>query len=65
MNTSHSLGHGLHDLRQRLDARRHAVELTAAVVGDDHPGRAVLDREAGVLSGQHPLDQHGQAGTSR
>ena len=34
-----------------------AVELAAAVVGDDDAGGAVLDRERRVLGGQHALDQ--------
>ena len=34
-----------------------AVELAAAVVGDDDAGGAVLDRQLGVLGGEQALDQ--------
>ena len=48
------------DLGQDVERRRHAVELAPTVIGDDDARRAVLDREARVLGGQHPLDQHRQ-----
>ena len=51
----------LHHLRQRVDRRRHAVELPPAVVRDDDPRRAVLAREARVLARQHTLHEHRQA----
>ena len=52
----------LDDLGQRVDRRRDAVELPAAVVRDDDPGGAVLARELRVLGRQHALDEQRQAG---
>ena len=51
----------LDDLRQRVGGGEGAVELAAAVVGDDDPGGAVLDRQLGVLGGQQALDEDRQA----
>ena len=39
----------LDDLRQGVEGRRDAVELSPAVVGDDDPRGAVLAGERGVL----------------
>ena len=44
---------GLDDLRERVEARGHAVELAAAVVRDDDPRGAVLAGEHGVLRREH------------
>ncbi len=44
------------DLRQRVGGGQAAVELAAAVVGDDDAGGAVLDRQLGVLGGEQALD---------
>ena len=46
----------LGDGRQRTGRRRHRVELTTAVVGDDHAVDADLDGAAGVLGVKHALD---------
>jgi len=35
-------------MRQRLDRRRRGVEVARAMVRDDDPGDAVLDRQRGV-----------------
>ena len=50
-------------LGQGVGGGAHAVELAAAVVGDDDARRPVLDRERRVLGGQHPLDEDRQART--
>src|SRR6185437_1253135 len=55
-------GDRLDDLRQRFGGGHGPVELAAAVVGDDDPGDAVLDREGGVLGGEHALDEERHAG---
>src|SRR5204862_4706259 len=41
--------HGLDDFLQRIEARRDSVELTAAVIRDDHGRGAVLAGEPCVL----------------
>ena len=53
-------GDRVDDLRQGVGGGRRAVELAAAVVGDDDAGGAVLDRERRVLGGQDALDQDRQ-----
>ena len=58
-------GDGVDHLGQRVGGREAAVELAAAVVGDDDPGGAVLDRERRVLAGQDALDQDRNAGLGR
>ena len=50
----------LDHLGQQLERGRDAVELAPAVVGDDDPGGAVLDRQPRVLARLHALEQHGQ-----
>ena len=50
----------LDHLGDDVERRRHAVELAAAVVRDDHRCRAVLGREQGVLRGQQSLDHQRQ-----
>ena len=52
----------LDDLGQRVDRRRDAVELPAAVVRDDDRRRAVLAREPRVLGREHALDEDRQPG---
>src|SRR5215217_6809428 len=49
------------NLLERVDRRRHAIELPSAVVGDDDGVDAVLEREPGVLGGQDPLEHERQA----
>ena len=51
---------GLDDLRQRVDRRRHAVELTPAVIGHDDGRRAVLDGEPRIFARQHALEHDRQ-----
>ena len=51
----------LDHLRQGVGAGQNAIELTAAVVGDDDAGGAVLDGERRVLGAQHALDHQRQA----
>ena len=46
--------------RQRLDRRGRAVDLAAAVVGDDDPVDALVDRAAGVVGVQDALEQDRQ-----
>src|SRR5262249_53911986 len=48
------------NLGQRLDSRRHAVELTATVIGDDDPRGAVCDSQPGIRGGKDALDENGQ-----
>ena len=55
-------GDGVDHLGQGIGGREAAVELAPAVVGDDDPGGAVLDRESPVLAGQDALDQDRNAG---
>ena len=55
----------LDHLGQRVDRRRDAVELAAAVVRDDDRGGAVLAREPRVLGGERPLQDDGQTGERR
>ena len=50
-------GDGVDHRRQRADRGEGAVQLAAAVVGDDHAVDAVPDGRAGVLGVEHALDQ--------
>ena len=58
-------GDRLDDLGQRVERRRDPVELPAAVIRDDDPGRAVLDREQRVLARQQPLQHDRQLRLAR
>src|SRR5690606_257599 len=52
---------GLHHLRQHLDGARRGVELTAAVVGDDDGGGAVLEGKTRIFAGHDALYDDRQA----
>src|SRR5260370_27883262 len=54
----HLTVHGGRDFGQGAERRRSAVQLPPAVVRDDDGSRAAVDRAAGVLAGQDPLDPH-------
>ena len=55
----------LDDLGQHVERGRDAVELAAAVVGDDDAGGAVLGGEPRVLGGVDALHDHRQRATRR
>lgn len=54
--------HGGDDLGQRVQRRYHAVELAAAVGGDDQPRHPEIGRPPGVLRGEYALEHQRQAG---
>ena len=55
----HPVTDRVHDLGQRIGAGQHGVELPAAVIGDDHPGRAVVDRQRASSAVSNPLTSTG------
>ena len=52
---------GLDDRRKRIHRRDRAIDLAAAVVGDDDPVHPVLDRRGGVCGVQDPLEEDRQS----
>ena len=48
--------HGIHHLRQHLDAGKCGVQLSGSMVGDDNPAHAMLGAQPGVFRRHDALD---------